>query len=253
MKTILITGATSGIGLAAAQHIRQQGHRVLITGRKPERLEVALTALNGTDQDHKQQDTPAARGYCCDQTDVTAITQLSELLLAERYQLDALILNAGIFLPQAFESFTTTNLQQQLNSNLLGPLQTLYELLPVLNNPASVVLVSSIVADKAFANCTAYAASKAALEGAMGPLNLELASRGIRVNCLRPGITLTEIQSKAGMNEEALAQLTENMKSTLAGRILQPDDMVAALEYLALGGSSAVRGLKLQVDGGYCL
>ena len=246
MKTVFITGATSGIGLAAAQHFSQQGHRVFISGRRAEKLDDTLTRLNAAGGQ-------PVEGFLCDQADPEQIRSLAGRLQADGAQLDALILNAGIFLPELFTGFTTANLMQQLQTNLIGPLQTLHELLPVLANPASVVLVSSIAAEKSFAGCTAYGASKAALEGAMGSLNAELAERGIRVNCLRPGVTLTEIQAKAGMDSGALASLQQQMAATPAGRMLQPQDMVPALEYLALNGSSAVYGVRLAVDGGFCL
>jgi NAD(P)-dependent dehydrogenase (short-subunit alcohol dehydrogenase family) len=248
MKQILITGGTSGIGYATARRLRTLGHQVLITGRRADKLSAALATLN---QGHDQ--CPPVQGFLCDQADIEQIQSLGQQLTAASVRLDALILNAGIFEPQSFNELTLTALEHTMRVNFSGPLLLTQTLLPLLNNPASLVFVSSIVVQKAFAGAAAYSASKAAFEGVIGSLNLELSGQGIRVNCVRPGITLTEIQGKSGMSEDAIQGLQNAMQQTPAGRILQAEDLVPALEYLALDGSIGMRNGHLMVDGGYCL
>ncbi|EWH08397.1 3-oxoacyl-(acyl-carrier-protein) reductase [Catenovulum agarivorans DS-2] len=125
--------------------------------------------------------------------------------------------------------------------------------IPVLANPCSVVYVSSVAVEKAWPTASVYSASKAAFEGLTGSINLELAAQGVRINHLRPGVTLTEIQAKAGMTDEQIGELSSNMAGTPMGRILQPQDMITAIDYLASNASSGMRNAAIRVDGGFCL
>ena len=240
MKTLLITGATSGIGFAAAQHFVKTGYRVLITGRDQARL-AAATAATG------------CQGFICDSAQLDDIHALAEQLKAKDIQLDALVLNAGIFYPRPFEATDADNLAITMTTNFTGPFFTLQALLPCLKNPASVVFVSSVAVAKAHPMCAVYAASKAAFEAAAQVMNVELASRGIRVNSLRPGVTETEIQAKAGVTPEQMQGLKDSLAALPIGRILTPEDLVPALDYLVGEGSSAMRAGVLTVDGGFAL
>lgn len=246
MKTVLVTGATSGIGLAAAQRFQQLGLRVLITGRRQNRLDQALHMLN-------QGAKHPVEGWLCDQSDSNAIQQLANTLQQQKITLDSLVLNAGIFQPQPFAELTRENIDAHMEANFIGPALLVHALLPQLNHPASVVFVSSIAAQKAFATGSAYSASKAAFEALATVLNVELASAGIRVNSVRPGVTLTDIQAKAGMDEESIAALNDSLKQIPQGGMMTVEDIVPSIEYLALDGSRAMRNACLTVDGGYCL
>lgn len=250
MKQILVTGGTSGIGLATARQFKSMGHQVWITGRTQSHLDQALDSLNLPAADLSE---PAVQGLLCDQSQPEQIKTLAEELTQEELKLDVLVLNAGIFLPQMFDEMTPDNLSEHMTINFTGPLLMAQALLPLMSNPSSLVYVSSIAAEKAFATAVAYSASKAAFEGAMGALNMELAPRGIRVNAVRPGVTLTDIQRKAGMDEAAIASLNEAMGQTPAGRMLAPEDISPAIAYLALESSRHCRNSKITVDGGYCL
>lgn len=246
MKQIVITGGTSGIGLATARQFQALGHRVRITGRDGRRLDQALALLN-------TPELPEVLGLVCDQSQDDQIEQMVANLTQQGVRLDAVVLNAGVFLPQPFESLTRDNLDTQMQTNFTGPLLMSHALLPLMNNPSSLVFVSTIAVEKAFATAAVYAASKAAFEGAVGAMNVELADKGIRVNSVRPGVTLTDIQRKAGMDADAIQGLTQAMAHTPAGRILQSEDIVPAIEYLALDGSMTTRNAVMRVDGGYCI
>lgn len=250
MKQILVTGGTSGIGLATARQFKSMGHQVWITGRTQSHLDHALSTLNR--QGHTSGEAEV-QGLFCDQGQPEQIQTLAEELTQEELKLDALVLNAGIFLPQMFDEMTPDNLGEQMQINFSGPLLMTQALLPLMNTPSSLIYISSIAAEKAFATAVAYSASKAAFEGAMGALNVELAPRGIRVNAVRPGVTLTDIQRKAGMDEAAIAGLNDAMGQTPAGGMLAPEDIAPAIAYLALESSRHCRNSKITVDGGYCL
>ena len=143
------------------------------------------------------------------------------------------------------------NVAVTLATNFTGPFFTVQALLPCLNNPASVVFVSSVAVEKAYPTCAVYAASKAAFEAAAKVMNVELADRGIRVNSLRPGVTETEIQTKAGITPEQMDGLKASLTALPIGRILSPADLVPALAYLVGDSSIAMRAGVITVDGGF--
>lgn len=241
-KTILVTGATSGIGLATAQHFVNQGHRVVITGRNK-------TALDKTAEHLGALVIPVQ----CDNEQMAHIKQLGTTLQDLNIQLNAAVLNAGVFMPCPFAEVGESHYDREMNINTKGTFFTLQNLLPVLNNPSSVVFVSSIAATEAFAGGSVYSASKAALESMMGALNIELAHLGIRINSMRPGITATKIQAKAGMDDEAIQALHRSQKQQPLGRILQPEDIVTAISYLTSDDAIGIRNSSITMDGGYGL
>ncbi|WP_016954689.1 SDR family NAD(P)-dependent oxidoreductase [Catenovulum agarivorans] len=246
-QTVFITGATSGIGLATAKHFVDQGKNVLFTGRdeaKVKQTEQQLSELAGTNQ---------ITGFVCDNADFDQINSLAAHLTNQQIKIDSLILNAGVFYPAMFADNSQQMMQQTMAINFFGPAIMLQSFIPVLANPCSVVYVSSVAVEKAWPTASVYSASKAAFEGLTGSINLELATQGVRINHLRPGVTLTEIQTKAGMSDEQITELVGNMSGTPMGRILQPEDMIAAIDYLASNASSGMRNAAIRVDGGFCL
>lgn len=245
-KHYLVTGATAGIGLATARSLVSAGHKVTITGRDQARLRSAAAAL-------AEAGSGEVVSLMCDSGDLNQIRAMAQSLQQARVRLDGLVLNAGIFFPQMFSEMTEENFDQTMAVNHKGPFFSLQALLPVLNNPASVVFISSVAVRKAFASAAVYSASKAAFEGATRVLNLELAERGIRINSVRPGVTATEIQSKAGMTDEQIAGLAEAMAVHPLGRILTPADMVPAIDYLLSDASMGLRDAHLDIDGGFAL
>ena len=245
-KHYLITGATAGIGLATAKKLAADGHRLTITGRDTQRLQKAATEIA---QLGGQDVIP----QLCDSGDLSQIAEMANALRTDGITFDGVVLNAGIFLPQGFSELTEVSVDQTMAVNFKGPLFTLNALLPCLEKPASVVFVSSLVVNKAFAGAAVYSASKAAFEAAARVLNLELAAQGIRINSIRPGVTATEIQRKAGMSEEQIAGLMGAMQGTPLGRVLTPDDMAVAIHYLLSDASIGMRDAYLDIDGGFAL
>ncbi|CCN48699.1 putative 3-OXOACYL-(ACYL-CARRIER PROTEIN) REDUCTASE-RELATED [Vibrio nigripulchritudo MADA3029] len=240
---ILITGATAGIGLATAQSLSQQGYELVITGRNPDKLASVANSL----------DSSKVTPILCDSESVEDVQSLGETLVGKGITLDGLVLNAGVYFPNELESTTLEAFDHTMNINFRGPFFTLQSLLSVMNPSSSIVMVSSLVVKKAFPTSSLYAASKAALEGLVGGLNLDLAGKGIRINCVRPGVTATEIQGKAGADEEAINGLKQMMASTPLGRILETSDIVPAIEYLLSPASVGMRGVTMDVDAGHAI
>ena len=247
-QTILITGATAGIGFEAAKHYLELGWRVVFTGRNEDKIASAkaklLDATSVPDQ---------LFGILCDNATPQHYSTLVTEIREKVGMLDAVILNAGVFYPKLFSDTVYSELEQTMLVNFTGPVMLLQTLLPVLNNPCSVVYVSSIVIERAFVTASSYSASKAAFEAYANVLNLELASQGIRVNYLRPGVTATEIQSKAGMSRSQVDELNASLANLPLGRMLTPKEMLSSFEYLTSSKSLALRGAHITIDGGYCL
>ena len=128
---------------------------------------------------------------------------------------------------------------------------TVQKFVPLMNNPSSVVLNTSVVVFKAFATTSVYTASKAALEGIAKVLNIELAEKGIRINIISPGVTESPIQKKSGMSDESIKNMLDHFSATSPiGRIVQPKDIAPVLEFLVSNNSLVLRNEKIIVDGG---
>ena len=239
-KTILITGATSGIGLALAKQSVKAGHTVIITGRHQEKLDKVASEIG-------------VKTYLADSADLDQVAALGKSLHDDGVVLDGVVLNAGVFYPSSFEETTPEQFDQTFAINTKGAFFTLQSLLPCLARPASVVFTSSIVVYKGFAGCAVYAASKAAFEATVRVLNIELADRDIRINTFRPGITATDIHAKAGMTPEQQQGTYESLKATPLGRELRADDHAGTILYLLDDASLALRNAVIDVDGGFTL
>lgn len=239
-KHILITGGTAGIGRALAESLTAQGAQVIITGRDEAKVQQAAAAIG-------------CAGYVADSASTAQLQLLAGALERDNIRLDGLVLNAGVFYPQALSSTTEEAFAQTMNINTRGPFFTLQQLQPLLNNPSSVVFVSSIAVTRAFPQAAVYAASKAAFEAIARVANLEFAPLGIRINSVRPGVTATDIQGKAGMTADQQADLFNSMDGTVLGRVMTPADQIGAIEFLLSDQSVAMRSAVLEVDGGYQL
>ncbi|MCB4806618.1 SDR family oxidoreductase [Tamlana sp. 62-3] len=239
-KTIVITGGTTGIGFACADYLVKNGYNVAITGRTRENLDIAVSRLGKN-----------AIGVLSDTSLLDDIDELVLKIKNEFGKIDGLFINAGIFKALNFEETTEALFDETMNINFKGAYFTVQKFLPILKNPSSVVLNTSIVVFKAFADTSVYTASKAALESIAKVLNIELAERGIRLNVVSPGVTQSPIQKKSGMSDEAIDNLLEHFSSTSPiGRIVQPTDIAPIVEFLLSDKSAVLRNEKVIVDGG---
>ncbi|WP_298418363.1 SDR family oxidoreductase [uncultured Kordia sp.] len=242
-KVIVITGGTSGIGLACAKYLINEGCKVIITGRTKTTLENALKELGIN-----------AVGFVSDTSKLSAIDVLVTSVKEKFQKIDGLFINAGIFKSANFEETTESLFDETMHINFKGAFFTIQKFIPLLNNPSSIVLNTSIVVFKAFASTSVYTASKAALESIAKVLNVELASKGIRVNVISPGVTQSPIQKKSGMTDEAINDLLTHFSTTAPiGRIVQPADIAPIVSFLLSENSWVLRNEKVIIDGGATL
>ncbi len=194
-KTIIITGGTTGIGLATAKPLSAEGAKVIITGRNPE----TLAAI--------QRELPGVIVIKSDFAWLSAAQSLGGEVKKHGEHLDGVFLNAGIGTFTPLESDTRQHFDDMFNVNVRGPYFQLQSLLPLLGNPSAVVFTSSLSASLAGPGQSVYSATKAAVVSLGKTLAVELAPRGIRVNVVSPGVIETPMGKKAGLTEEQLKKL----------------------------------------------
>jgi NAD(P)-dependent dehydrogenase (short-subunit alcohol dehydrogenase family) len=238
-KTILITGGTTGIGLATAQHLSAEGAKVIVTGRNLETLASAKKTLN---------DAVVLRS---DSGDLAAAQALGEEIKTFTDHLDGAFLNAGIGTIGPFDAATPDNYEDMFNVNVRGPYFQLQSLLPLLGNPSSVVFTSSIAGSTAFAGTSIYSATKAAVISLGKTLAVELAPRGIRVNVLSPGPIDTPMVKKTGLPADQLKGFEEMIVAkSLLKRRGTSDEVARGARFLLSEDSSNITGTELIIDGG---
>jgi NAD(P)-dependent dehydrogenase (short-subunit alcohol dehydrogenase family) len=239
-KTILITGGTTGIGLATAQHLQAEGARVLVTGRNPETLAAARTTLGAN-----------AVVIPSDSASLADAQGLGAAVQKHAAKLDAVFLNAGIAQFGPFESLTPKHFDDMFNVNVRGVYFQLQSLLPILGNPSAVVLTASVAAEIGMAATSLYAATKAAVVSLGRTLAGELAPRGIRLNTVSPGPIVTPIFGKIGMSAEAQKDFAEHTAAkSLVKRFGTADEVAGLVRFLLSDDSSYIVGENVTIDGG---
>jgi NAD(P)-dependent dehydrogenase (short-subunit alcohol dehydrogenase family) len=239
-KTILITGGTTGIGLATAQHLQAEGARVLVTGRNPETLAAARTALGAN-----AVVIPSDAGSLADAQGLAAAVQ------KHAAKLDAVFLNAGIAQFAPFEALTPKHFDDMFNVNVRGLYFQLQSLLPILANPSTAVLTASVAAELGMATTSIYAATKAAVVSLGRTLAVELAARGIRLNTISPAPIVTPIFGKIGLSAEAAKGFEEHTTAkSLAKRFGTAEEVAKLVRFLLSDDSSYIIGENLTIDGG---
>jgi len=239
-KVAVVTGGNSGIGLATAKEFKEQGARVVITGRDQQTLEDAKRVL-GDGVEAVRSDT----------SNLTDIDRLFAIVKEKFGKNDVLFVNAGEVKYVPIESVTEEFFDSIMDINFKGAYFTIQKALPLLNDNASIVLNASINAYIGIPNSSVYAASKAALITLARTLSAELVDRGIRVNAVSPGPVTTPIFGKLGMEKDALDETLKYFKTQVPmKRFGRPEEIAKTVLFLASDDSSFLLGTEIVADGG---
>ena len=239
-KVIVVTGANSGIGLAAAKLFAAEGAFVFMTGRRQAELDAAVTAVGGN-----------AFGVQSDIAKLDDLDRLFAVVKEAKGRIDVLFANAGggEFLPLA--DITEEHYESTFATNVKGTLFTVRKALPLMRDGGSIILTGSTASIKGTPAFSIYAASKAAIRSFVRNWILDLKGTGIRVNVLAPGSTSTPgWHALAPSSEVNKAMIAAVEAATPLGRIGAPEEIAAAALFLASDESSFVNGIELFVDGG---
>uniref|UniRef100_F4C2P0 3-oxoacyl-(Acyl-carrier-protein) reductase n=1 Tax=Sphingobacterium sp. (strain 21) TaxID=743722 RepID=F4C2P0_SPHS2 len=236
-KNVVITGGTSGIGLATAKAFIAAGANVWITGRNAENLQKANAEINN----------PKLFTVISDTSKLEGISILEKAVAESGNKLDVLFLNAGIGTFEPIEKVTEANFDAQFNTNVKGHFFTLQKLLPHLADGAAVLFTSSTVATAANVGAIVYSATKGALNKIAQIAANELAGRKIRVNIVSPGPIDTP-----GLDTVLPAEAKESIAgATALQRLGHPDEIAKTVLFLASDAASFITGAEIVADGGY--
>jgi NAD(P)-dependent dehydrogenase (short-subunit alcohol dehydrogenase family) len=239
-KIAVVTGGSSGIGLAIAQRFVKEGAYVFITGRRQPELDDAR-ALVGE----------AVRPVRGDATSTADLDRLFETVAQEKGKLDILVANSGRVEPEEFGKITESNFDKTFDLNARATLFTAQKALPLMRDGGSIILVSSIAAYKGINAYTTYSATKAALRSYARTWTHEFKDRGIRINTLSPGPIDTPIMDGQADTKEGADAIRAAFASVIPlARMGRPEEVAAAAYFLASDDSSFVAGIDLAVDGG---
>lgn len=240
-KIALVTGGSSGLGLATAKRFIAEGAYVFITGRRPAELDEAMKELGDS--------AAAVRG---DIANLADLDNLFATIKERKGRIDVLFANAGLGEFATLSQVTEEHFDKTFNVNVRGTLFTVQKALPLMPDGAAVVVNASIVSVKGVAAFGVYAATKAALRSFVRTWANELKDRKIRVNAVSPGTIITPGYSTGlGMSDEQIREFeAQAAASTPLGRAGTPDEIAKAVVFLASDDGSYVNGIELFVDGG---
>ena len=237
-KVAIVTGATSGIGMATAQRFAEQGGRVAAVGRKKDVL--------------AKIETQRIKTYAADLLDERETAGLVQNVMKDFGGIDVLVNAAGIIANGSVENTTLADYDLMMNINVRSVFQLTQLALPsIIERKGNIVNVSSVTGLRAFPGVFAYCISKAAVDQLTRCAALELAPKGVRVNAVNPGVVRTNLHRNAGMNEDAYAAFAERSKTTHPlGRIGEAEEIADLILFLASSKAGWITGVTYSIDGG---
>lgn len=239
-KVAVITGGSTGIGLATAQLFVSEGAHVYITGRRQSELDAAVQQIG--------------KNVTSVQSDVSHLTDLDHLYATVKQHhghIDILFANAGVGESAALGEISEAHFDKLFSINVKGLLFTVQKALPLLVDGSSIILTAATSSTKGTAGSTVYSATKAAVRSFARTWALELKDRKVRVNAVSPSPTNTPFWEKQGLTQEQLERFKARLVSTIPlGRLCNPSDVAKAVLFLASDDSSFITGIELAVDGG---
>jgi len=239
-KVVLVTGGSSGLGLAAARAFADEGAEVIIVGRDRASIDRSVAEIGAR-----------ASGHHVDVTHVSEIARLMETIGARHGRVDVLFANAGIARIGPIGEVTETLWDEVMGTNLKGVYFTVQQVLPLMGKGSSIVLNASVAADIGAPDSSVYSASKAAVRSLGRSLGAELVSRGIRVNVVSPGPIDTPIFDKFGIPANAVDDFKKAWVADIPmKRFGSAEEVARAVLFLASSEASYITGVELPVDGG---
>jgi NAD(P)-dependent dehydrogenase (short-subunit alcohol dehydrogenase family) len=237
-KVALITGGNSGIGLATAKRLKEEGATVVISGRDRKTLNAAAAEF----------------GFTAVRADVAHLGEIEQMYretVEKVGKIDVLFANAGIYKASPIAETTEAFFDETVDINFKGLFFTIQKSLPYLNDGAAIILNSSTVNSKGWPGIAVYSATKAAVRSLARSFSAELLPRGIRVNTVSPGATFTPIFGRLGLSAAELdATAAGLLKMVPIGRFATAEDIAAGVAYLGSSDSAYAVGAELTIDGG---
>jgi NAD(P)-dependent dehydrogenase (short-subunit alcohol dehydrogenase family) len=242
-KVALVTGGSSGIGLASAKIFADQGAQVFITGRRKDVVDRAIEHIGR-----------GAVGVIGDVADIAHHETIAHELMRSFGGLDIYMANAGVNTINHSSQVGEAEYDGQFAVNTRGVFFGVQKIAPIMRDGGSIILTGSIASDRPLEGHAVYAGSKAAIVAFAQSWAIELKSRRIRVNVLSPGPVDTPILDKLGLPPESRALLEKNVSEAIPlGRLGEADELGNAALFLASDASSFITGINLRVDGGMSL
>ena len=243
-KVAVITGASSGIGRAAALLFAQNGIKVVAVGRNESDL--------GDLRDEARKAKGLVKIHLADITDSSQVDRLVSETVRHFGQIDVLVNSAGIIKTGSIEDTSLDEWDNMMNINLRSAFYLMQKCIPSLEQTkGNIVNVSSVTGRRAFPNVLAYCVSKAATDQLTRCSALELAAKGVRVNAVNPGVVVTNLHRRGGMNSEDYEKFVANAKNTHPlGRAGTAEEVADLIFFLASDKASWITGATYEIDGG---
>jgi NAD(P)-dependent dehydrogenase (short-subunit alcohol dehydrogenase family) len=241
-KVAVVTGASSGIGQASAKIFAENGYSVVAVGRNEKELAAIVRS-------HKSTTVKIQLA------DVTQLSQLDRVVnetVDHLGRIDVLVNAAGIIGNGTIETTKLDDWDKMMSVNLRSVFALSQRCVPhLIKSKGCIVNVSSVAGTRAFPNVLAYCVSKAAIDQFTRCTALELASKGVRVNAVNPGVVVTNIHKRGGMDEKAYKGFLDHSKSTHPiGRVGTPEEVAELIYYLASDKAGWITGATYEIDGG---